>query len=265
MEYIVSVLVGVAVGFFPGWLVRHKLLERKLKQTVKQMDELKALQLNLEHDYSEARQKLLEKSKDQILDSKAPENYNSEIQKIHNQYNNVLHRYEQLKHENEELQDQISYFETEKTSWNEYREKTQKEFELVTKNNRELENTVAELVRRIEESDSKNNENYIHQKNLWDDKDSYKQRDAKDTTSIGEPVEQQQIFETDKVNKRVNSDPGHIGSMQESQTDDSRPSLLNKKETGKVTSKRKKSKTVRVERSSSDIIDSFKKDLGIQD
>jgi hypothetical protein len=274
VEHVIFVLAGVLGGLISGWFIRHKLLVRKLNQTLKQMEELRALQLNLEHEASVARQKLLEHSEANLVDVKKQGKNHSETNETQKKCSEALKVCEKLKRENNDLLDQIAYFENEKSSWNDYREKKLKEIELLDEQNKDLEKKIAELSRKGGNPDDRDFEYWQQIKHAPKNDLANEDRqgflsDNSDTTSLKDKDRSDQVHETDRVDTKLPHESDKIEPVKVMEENlSARSNLKNKQKDSNeptIRNRKKKPKTVRVNRTTSEIIDNFKKDLGIPD
>lgn len=144
----ILIAIGLIAGVAAGWFVRHNFLNRRLAQSQLQLEELRALQLNVEHELSSLRQKLIHHSTEQ-------ENLSTKVEKAQSLNTEKMKAYEDLKsrfdliaEDNEALQEQITYLESERISYQQYREQTQNKIDALTKQNQALSMDLDELRRK---------------------------------------------------------------------------------------------------------------------
>lgn len=260
MTYLIAV-VAVLGGTIIGWLIRHSILNRQLKQSRKQLEEIKTLQMNLEHDVAKARKKLMTQSQSQKKGKAAtePEN-NPEKQVSHHTIEQLTGQLTELKQENEDLQDQIGYLEAEKTSWLEYRNTAHDEIKRLLNEVQSLQEQIAEL-KSAESISSKSVQ--------------VEQRQTQMDIIVEQPRTSKGVMEnTRKVNTGIKTDRVELVGESDAvdQDDSEKPGTtttehppVEKQPAGKNTSPKKKPKTTRVDRSTNEIIDNFKRDLGLPD
>ncbi|MBN1296757.1 hypothetical protein JXA80_08240 [bacterium] len=217
MESMVYMLgaAGLVGGLGLGWFIRHSLLNRQLNQSRKQLEEVRALQLNVEHELSSLRQKIIQQSGHQEKLSSEIEKAQSKTHERSREFDELKSRIDQLSEDNETLQEQITYLESERTSYQQYREQTATQIETISSENLILKERIESLqnrrppetpaptafgglprVRRI------NPEEY---RELSRQEASETIRSEKDETSR---LKTNQSKSTDRVNKRSNDDTG---------------------------------------------------------
>jgi len=113
-----------------------------------QLEELRALQLNVEHELSSLRQKLIHHSTEQeALSSKVEKAQTITTQK-NKAFDDLKARFEQIAEDNEALQEQVTYLESERASYQQYREQTQGKIDDLIHRNREMESQLETLRRQ---------------------------------------------------------------------------------------------------------------------
>ncbi len=320
---------GLVGGVLVGWFLRHKILDRQLFQTRKQLNEMRALQMNLEHEVSAVRQKLIQQEDSQSnmrsmveesgVSQKKAEEASLKLEEMQEQMAS-------LQQDNDELEEQIAYLEAEKSNLQKFREQSQEKMQQIAVENRQLREMISELqrtsaagsiggkrpevvpaVRRIptpegtaDSSERRQTDGIKGQPSTSRIKtrqgeatDRVKTRESGEVTADREqedgerrPQEKTSAItirpvdpssETDAGNQasgtdvpelKVDSDPEESHFDEDTGIRDlipAVPEIAAESEPVVLAPKprKKKPKTVRIDRSSSDIIDSFKRDLGL--
>lgn len=150
MDYLAYSLiaVGVIAGSVLGWFFRHRILDRQLFQTRKQLNDMKALQMNLEHEVSAVRQRLIQQEDNQTSMKTRLQDAESQQKKA----DEALRKLEEMKErlasiqqDNEELEEQIAYLEAEKSNLQKFREQSQEKMQQIASENRQLRDMISEL------------------------------------------------------------------------------------------------------------------------
>lgn len=121
MEVLTYVLgaAGLIGGLLLGWILRHNLLRRHLSQSRKQLEEVRSLQMTAEHELSNLRQKLIQEndSREKLSSAvKEAQNVSLDTQEKLKALDDIQAKIEQIQEDNEVLQEQIAYLESEKMS-----------------------------------------------------------------------------------------------------------------------------------------------------
>lgn len=273
---VTQLIAGVAVlgGITIGWLIRHSILTRQLKQSRRQIEEIKTLQMNLEHDVAEARKKLMTQSRTRKKDKTTAERGDDQTKETsHRAIEQLTEQLAGLKHENEDLQDQIGYLETEKTAWLEYRNTAHEEIKCLLKEVQSLQEQIVELkstapvsagsVRGEREPayvDKADGQTPAPSKVVME---NTKQINVRSKTDRVEPraAPEKHLEKVELAGKQ--GEDGRADFAKGAAAPDHQ--IVEKQSAKKQASLRKKPKTTRIERSTNEIIDNFKRDLGLPD
>jgi hypothetical protein len=270
---------GVLGGIILGWSFRHTILTRQLKQSRKQMEEIKTLQMTLEHEVSAARKKLMTHSRTRAQDesvSGSGDTGKTDIGKTQKTVDHFKAQLVDLKRENDDLQDQVGYLETEKESWLHYRNTAQQEIQRMSLEIEQLQVQITTLKndRQIPVHAGPAGQNPVHVDRLPAG------QALKTENVIMEKTQEIQIDQdlaTDRVRTRVPSEEQKQNGILKTEEDpveqadsdvwvkSEKTQLDKKQKTGKDSAPKKKPKTVRIDRSTNDIIDNFKRDFGLPD
>lgn len=139
---------GLVVGILIGWLFRHRVLDRLLFQTRKQLSDMKALHMNLEHEISSVRQKIIQQEDNQNSMKSMLVEADSQQKKAEEAFRKIEEMQEHLasiKQDNEELEEQIAYLEAEKSNLQKFREQAQEKMQQIAGENRQLREMISEL------------------------------------------------------------------------------------------------------------------------
>ncbi|MCD4655276.1 hypothetical protein K8T06_15245 [bacterium] len=142
------IAAGIVGGLIFGWFIRHKVLNRHLMLSRTKLEEMRALQMNVEHELSTLRQKLIKHSGNQEKLTSQTENTitnNVNTEKTLKKLDALQHSYEQVSEDNEVLQEQINYFEAEKSSNQRFRKQVQAKIDHVSKENKQLRSMISNL------------------------------------------------------------------------------------------------------------------------
>ena len=150
MDYLVYSLIaaGVIVGSGLGWFFRHRILDRQLFQTRKQLNDMKALQMNLEHEVSAVRQRLIQQEdhqtsmKSRLQDAESQQHKADEALR---RLEEMQERLASIQQDNEELEEQVAYLEAEKSNLQKFREQSQEKMQQIASENRQLRDMISEL------------------------------------------------------------------------------------------------------------------------
>ena len=145
---ITMIAAGLIGGAAIGWFVRHSVLNRHLVQSRKQLEEFKALHMNVEHELSSLRQKIIQHDDDQSKLSNevnlAKEQARDSEEKL-KLIDQVKIKLEQSLEENEALQEQVVYLESEKTDYVKFKDKAQQKLNNIGAENKQLRTIIKKL------------------------------------------------------------------------------------------------------------------------
>ena len=261
MIYLIAV-VAVLGGIIVGWLMRHSILTRQLKQSRKQMEEIKTLQMNLEHDVARARKKLMAQSQTQKKGKTTTEpKTDQEKQKPDQFVEKLTRQLDELKSENEDLHGQIGYLDAEKNSWLEYRSMAQDEIKRLLKEIQSLKEQIDSLKNKAEISAKSSRV----EKTKADMERAEKQPSGTSKTLVENTKKISMRKETDRVELVERPEIVDQAADEKNKATTPEHQLVENQTSEKKASPKKKPKTTRIDRSTNEIIDNFKRDLGLPD